>query len=339
MNLRALWLIAPVLAALAGSASGANLALSSANPYVTLTGYKYPGTPLTGEVNDGNLAAVGVYMGTTWQNSMGYNLGVTGLLESVVIRQDTQGGVRKRLLDVAVYTGGGVYTFTGLPDQNVITLTLPNAIATSWVTVMPLAKQPTGTDHNLGIIEIEAHGELPSGLSYAGAARTNLAAGIVPTLTGGWNSGTASLLTDGNIYSSAYHKNPGGYAQFDLGAAQTVGGFGIAQNMMTGTREVWKNVQLDFSDAADFSALVGTRTGTLYNRLAYQAFDFDPITARYVRIIDSGRLFPSGTEWDANTQIFELQLLSPLLPEPAALALLALLGGLVTGTVRPRRTP
>lgn len=305
--------------------TAANLALSSANPSVTLAGYKYPGaTPLTGEVNDGNLAfSWNVFMGTTWQNTMGYSLGVTGLVQDVVIRQETQGGVRKRLRDVTLYTAGGVYSFTGLPDQDVITLTLPSAIPTSWVMAMPVAKQPTGTDPNLGIVEIEVNGALPSGLTYAGAARSNWAAGITPTLTGGWNSGTASLLTDGNTYASAYHKNPGGYAQFDLGQVREIGGLGIAQNMVTGTREVWQTVQLDFANVADFSALVGTRTVSLFNRLQYQELDFAPVTARYVRLTDSGRLFPSGTEWDANTQLFELQLLSALLPEPASLVLVA----------------
>jgi len=324
----AAWALAGAMAA---QANGANIALPSVNPAVGLAGAKYPSslgyglTAVTGEINDGNLGfSWNVFMGTTFLHTMGYDLGAVGTVNEVRIYQETQGGTRKRLKDVDVFTSAGKFSFTDLPDADVVSLALPG-VSTSYVMVMPVAKQDTGTDHNLGIREIEVYSTTPA------APRINWAAGVVPTSTGGYNSGSMAALTDGNLYATAIYKNPGGSAVFDLGQERDVGGVGIAHSISTNSRKVWQDVLVEFSNDGTFTDIAETCSFTLFSQLHFQQWDFLPVTARYVRLTDSGRQLVGGAEWDNNTQLFEIQLLSPnpalsapVIPEPASAALMAL---------------
>ena len=276
---------------------------------------------------------------------LGYDLGGWATVDTVRIYQHAlagDGGTRRRLDGVIVYTSQGPITITGLPDQDVIDLDL-GGVNTSYVFVRPISQHAGAPDPRLGIREIEV---LTTGLGIA--PRLNAALGAGVTLTGaGWNAnaGSPGLITDGvttwgpdlgNYSTGVFNNNiaAANAIELDLGQAYLMDTLGIVQQTYGGggARRMIEDILLEFSNDSGFAVLEGSRPVTLLDGAAYQQVAFDAIRSQFVRL---SPLTQYGTGNDANIGIIEVQLFA--VPEPATMVLAGLAISALGGYVRRRR--
>lgn len=224
--------------------------------------------------------------------SVGIDFGGVATVKSVVLSKRASPLLRVAPETLNIYYQGPdgtvCETIRGFTSKGreTITRSLAAPIKTRWIAVGP-ASNPQGLSARLEVSEIEIIGAPPA--SYS--ALVNLAAGKKVRLEG-WN-GAGEWLAD-----DVWFNGPGilgeagagtGVIEIDFGSPTETRSLAILSSISQRDHARVKEVELTFCDEGDFSNPLGTRTasvqgGNALDDSAMGVFDYEPITARHVRI-------------------------------------------------------
>lgn len=288
--------------------------------------------------HDSNTSTIITYLRYGMGMGVGYDFGGIATVDSFFIGQDSS----QTWIDTArvYYTGG--YSDVTLNPTGTQTLMLPQSVKTGFIFVRPL----NAGGGNAAITEFYVNGTSPS------APRANVLSGLISGTALEWHAGWDgtgdpyfSWLTDGAMASNNAGQpvwlDPAvtvsasnNYLQFDMGIAKTVTTLGLCQltGGEGGPSEKLTSVRLELSNDPSFTSGVTGFNFASLELAGYMQLDFASTTARYARLIATGRETSGKTLWYSG--LWELQLFEPI-PEPATLALLAL-GGLALISRRRR---
>jgi len=247
--------------------------------------------------------------------SIGIDFGGVATVRSVVLAKRASTLLRVCPETLNVYYQGPKGTvsetirgFTS-KGRETITRCLAAPVKTRWITIGP-APNPRGLAANMELAEIEVIGALPA--SYSALA--NLASGKEVRLHG-WGGAGQWVVDDVWFNGTGIIGEAGSgtaVIEIDFGSPTETRSFAIISAISQRDHARVKEVELTFSNESDFSKPLGTRTasvkgGNALDDSAMGVFDYEPITARHVRIRPFGVYLHSR---DTNALINEILFLN-----------------------------
>jgi len=249
------------------------------------------GAPNTGNMftlNDLDEEERGVFFRTTDPQQFrtyGYVFGGVVAAPTIKIHQDTLNGTRARIETVNVYTSNGKQTYSGLPDQDEITLHLEGV--TSFILVEHVASFDNHPDKNIALTELVVS-------SGPITPMTNHSLNVTITVdSASWNYGGPTGIQNSNFLSQFLNQNEidssgnvnlGQDVKFDFGSAVTINSLGVG--VVPHPSSMLKDFRVDFATDANFANIVHTENLTAVELHQYHSYDLSAsVTAQYARIV------------------------------------------------------